>query len=105
MNKHLSIKFIQWGLHFPGNLKPAKPCFNQDILNTNFIGLYLSKTAHSYHQWNSTFDMLNFAIDHIAAIDAITSDCDMKLRQYKLSKDEWDVVCQLQDVLKVHILF
>ena len=56
-------------------------------------------------RWNLTFDMLNFAVMHIAAIDAITSDRDMKLRQYKLSKDEWDVACQLRDILKVRILF
>ena len=49
--------------------------------------------------------MLDFAIKHIAAINAITSDRDMELRQYKLSEDEWDVACQLQDVLKVRILF
>ncbi|KAF8230287.1 hypothetical protein L208DRAFT_1282528, partial [Tricholoma matsutake] len=42
-------------------------------------------------QWNSTFDMLDFAIEHITAINAITSNRDMKLRQYKLSEDEWDI--------------
>ena len=46
-------------------------------------------------QWNLTFDMLDFTIEHIAAVNAITSDCDMKLRQYELSKDKWDVACQL----------
>ena len=54
-------------------------------------------------RWNLTFDMLNFAVEHIATIDVITSDRDMKLRQYKLSEDEWDVACQLRDVLKVCI--
>ena len=56
-------------------------------------------------RWNSTFDMLDFAVKHITAIDAITSDRDMKLRQYELSEDEWDVARQLRDVLKVRILF
>jgi hypothetical protein len=56
-------------------------------------------------RWNSTFDMLNFAVEHITAINAITSDRDMKLRQYELSEDEWDVARQLRDVLKVRILF
>ena len=56
-------------------------------------------------QWNLTFDMLNFAVKHIAAINAITSNRDMKLRQYKLSEDKWDVARQLRDVLKVCILF
>jgi hypothetical protein len=54
-------------------------------------------------RWNSIFDMLNFAVEHIAAINVITSDRDMKLRQYELSEDEWDVAHQLRDVLKVCI--
>ena len=56
-------------------------------------------------QWNSTFDMLNFPIEHITTINTITSNRDMKLRQYKLSEDEWDVAHQLWDVLKVQIWF
>jgi hypothetical protein len=56
-------------------------------------------------QWNLTFDMLDFAIEHIAAINAITSNCNMKLRQYELSEDEWDVARQLWDILKVCIQF
>ncbi|KAF8219771.1 hypothetical protein L208DRAFT_1337857 [Tricholoma matsutake] len=56
-------------------------------------------------QWNLTFDMLDFTIEHITAINAITSNCDMKLRQSKLSEHKWDVACQLRDVLKVHIQF
>ena len=56
-------------------------------------------------QWNLTFDMLNFAVEHIAAINTITSDRDMKLRKYELSEDDWDIARQLRDVLKVRIQF
>ena len=52
-------------------------------------------------RWNSTFDMLDFAVEHITAIDTITGDRNMKLRQYELSKDDWDMAHQLRDVLKV----
>jgi hypothetical protein len=52
-------------------------------------------------RWNSTFDMLDFAVEHITAIDTITDDRDMKLRQYELSEDDWDMARQLRDVLKV----
>jgi hypothetical protein len=45
--------------------------------------------------------MLNFAVGHVTAINSVTSNRDMKLQQYKLSKDEWDIPLQLQDVLKV----
>jgi hypothetical protein len=52
-------------------------------------------------RWNSTFDMLNFAVEHIEAINTITGDRDMKLRRYELSEDDWDMARQLRDVLKV----
>ena len=53
-------------------------------------------------RWNSTFNMLDFAVEHITAIDTITGNHDMKLRQYELSKDDWNMAHQLRDVLKVH---
>lgn len=51
-------------------------------------------------QWNSTFDMLNFAINYCAAIDAITSNRDLNLRKYKLADEEWDIAVNLHDTLK-----
>ena len=53
--------------------------------------------------WNLTFDMLDFAVEHITAIDTITGDHEMKLRQYELNEDDWEMARQLQDVLKVRI--
>jgi hypothetical protein len=52
-------------------------------------------------RWNSTFDMLDFAVKHITAINTITGDRDMKLRRYELSEDDWDMARQLRDLLKV----
>jgi hypothetical protein len=49
--------------------------------------------------WNSIFDMLDFAVENIAAINNITSDRDMKLRQYELSEDDWGMAWQLKAVL------
>ena len=49
--------------------------------------------------------MLDFAVEHITAIDTITADRDMKLRQYELSEDDWDMARHLRDVLKVFPLF
>ena len=37
--------------------------------------------------WNSTFDMLHFAINYHPTLDIITSEQDMKLRQFELSED------------------
>jgi hypothetical protein len=52
-------------------------------------------------QWNSSFDMLDFALDYRPAIDQIIDEKEMKLRHYELSEEEWMIVKQLRDVLKV----
>jgi hypothetical protein len=51
-------------------------------------------------RWNSTFDMLDFAIDYHAAIDAITSARDLNLRKYEVADHEWAIAVQLRDTLK-----
>jgi hypothetical protein len=52
-------------------------------------------------RWNSTFDMLEFAVDYRAAIDAITSNRDLNLRKYELADNEWAIAVNLRDTLKV----
>jgi hypothetical protein len=51
-------------------------------------------------RWNSTYDMLRFVQQYRAAVDAITADKTVKMRQYELDNDEWVVVDQLVAVLK-----
>ena len=55
--------------------------------------------------WNSTYDMLNFALDYRVALDSITANPDKKLREYELSWEEWKIVGHLQSVLKVCLIF
>jgi hypothetical protein len=52
-------------------------------------------------RWNSTFDMLDFAYNYCEAINTITANREMKLCSYELDEDEWIVVRDLRDVLKV----
>jgi hypothetical protein len=52
-------------------------------------------------RWNSTYDMLKFAVDHREAIDSITGNQKMKLRQYELTEEDWTIAKKLCDVLKV----
>jgi hypothetical protein len=52
-------------------------------------------------RWNSTFDMLNFALDYRVPIDEITSNRDLNLRKYELRDEEWVVAQNLRDALKV----
>lgn len=52
-------------------------------------------------QWNSTFDMLEFAIRYHVAIGAMTTVCEFNLWKYELTLDEWKIAMELWDVLKV----
>jgi hypothetical protein len=45
--------------------------------------------------------MLCFAIEYQAALDTITGERDMKLREYELTTTEWAIAIQLRDLLKV----
>ena len=54
-------------------------------------------------RWNSTFDMLWFAVQYREALDIITAERNLHLRHYELSKEEWDVAEELCDVLKVSL--
>lgn len=52
-------------------------------------------------QWNSTYDMLEFAVKYRGALDAITGDKEMRLQRYEMDDEEWNITYQLRDVLKV----
>jgi hypothetical protein len=51
--------------------------------------------------WNSTFDMLEFAINYHKVIDAMTDKHKLGLGVYELDDHEWTLVTQLRNVLKV----
>ena len=56
-------------------------------------------------RWNSTYDMLEFAVDYREGIDSITGNLKMKLRQYELSEEDWEIATKLRDVLKVSFFY
>jgi hypothetical protein len=52
-------------------------------------------------RWNSTYDMVEFAIEYQAALDTMTADRGMNLRKFELSKKEWSMATELSEVLQV----
>lgn len=54
-------------------------------------------------RWNSTYDMLNFALEHRAALDAMAVGRD--LRKYELDDDEWTMALNLRDTLKARFAY
>ncbi|KAF8238114.1 hypothetical protein L208DRAFT_1243896, partial [Tricholoma matsutake] len=59
--------------------------------------------------WNSTFDMLSFAVKYWGAIEQMTPEHKNNLRQYELAEEEWAIVRELivntQQILKDATLF
>ena len=51
--------------------------------------------------WNSMFDMLDFALEYWAGIDVITDKNKLGVNQYTLGDEEWELLKQLHNVLKV----
>ena len=52
-------------------------------------------------RWNSTYDMLCFAIEYCAAIKIITAERKNDLRQFELTEEEWAVAKELREILEV----
>jgi len=52
--------------------------------------------------WNSTHDMMVFALKYCKPINSITVDKSLKLRQYELDNKGWGIIEQLVSVLQVN---
>ncbi|GLB45149.1 hypothetical protein LshimejAT787_2000540 [Lyophyllum shimeji] len=52
-------------------------------------------------RWNSTYDMLCFALEYRKAIDTMAADKDNGLRKFELDVREWQLAEQLCEVLAV----
>jgi len=54
-------------------------------------------------QWNSTYDMLEFAVQHWMAINDIAGNKAANLHQYELCDEEWTIAEQLCETLRVRM--
>ena len=52
-------------------------------------------------RWNSTLNLLEYALEHRKAIDLVTQRRELGLRDLELTDEKWEIVGQLQSVLKV----
>lgn len=52
-------------------------------------------------RWNSTYQMLEFALKYRTVIDMLTSERALDLRKYEVDKEEWILATQLCKILKV----
>ncbi len=52
-------------------------------------------------RWNSTYDMMSFAVEYKDAINKFTADRDNDVRDLELDQDEWELVEQLCKILMV----
>ncbi|TFY82867.1 hypothetical protein EWM64_g1152 [Hericium alpestre] len=52
-------------------------------------------------RWNSTYNMLVFVVDYQHVIRVLVADDEYDLQQYMMFTNEWKIVQQLRDVLKV----
>ena len=50
--------------------------------------------------WNSTYDMLSFAIKYHEAIESMTADWKNHLRKFELAEEEWVIAEEVCDMLK-----
>jgi hypothetical protein len=55
-------------------------------------------------RWNSTFDMLDFALKYRPAINTMTATWDFNLCKYELVPEEWRIAGELRDVLQVYMV-
>ena len=70
--------------------------------STNKKVLSIQMMPHNVStQWNSTFNMLQFALTYHMPLDNLTGIWEMKLRSYKLSEEEWKIADQLAGILDV----
>ncbi|KAJ7808923.1 hypothetical protein B0H14DRAFT_2380123, partial [Mycena olivaceomarginata] len=56
-------------------------------------------------RWNSTYDLLVFALQYRKAVDSPTGDRKLDLRIYGMDDAEWVVAQQLADVLEVSCFY
>lgn len=54
-------------------------------------------------RWNSTYVLLEFAVEYRDVIDTLTSERGLELCDYEMDPEEWQLAKQLRDILKVSI--
>ena len=69
------------------------PAWN-DMLSAHSLSKYMMP-CDVLTCWNSTYDMLEFAIQHCVVIDAMTAVYKYNLCKYELGSIEWKIAMEL----------
>jgi hypothetical protein len=54
-------------------------------------------------RWNSVYDMVDVAVKYRAAVDEMAADKALGLRAHELGDDEWSLLEDLLEILKVRV--
>src|SRR6266511_959615 len=52
--------------------------------------------------WNYTYEMLNFVYTYRDAYNELCTNHEMKMQKFEIEDNEWEIVRQLADILKVN---
>ena len=70
------------------------------------LGLEVAKIPCDVRtRWNSTYYMLEFALQYCAAIDDIAGNKTANLHCYELNDKEWKIAEELSKTLSVRVVF
>ncbi|KIM56158.1 hypothetical protein SCLCIDRAFT_133239, partial [Scleroderma citrinum Foug A] len=70
------------------------------------LGLEVRLMPHDVAtRWNSSGDMVDFAINYQEGIEVLTQKKNLGLREFELSDEEWAVLRELREILKDATLY
>lgn len=96
---HVEIRKISFAVKNSSTL--ALPEWNEILRRKNLAPRMIPRDVKT--RWNSTYDMLDIALQYRAAIDDLTANRKFSLRDYEMNPEDWKIAAQLCKVLQVSI--
>ena len=74
-------------------MKKVFPAWKEILSDLRFTISLMPRDVVTH--WNSTFDLLEYALKHHKAVELLTQRRELGLRKFELADDEWVIVGQL----------